>query len=96
MSANCWFLAASTQQRLSEHKGKCPKLFWLGLYDQPNEPFWPHIGPSFQMYFQDEVVQDLKQIYAQLQEEEEWDLSLQSLQQVTQDIVREQNPLHTG
>lgn len=41
------------------------------------------------MYFQDEVVQELKQIYAQLQEEEEeWDLSLQSLQQVTQDIVR--------
>lgn len=42
------------------------------------------------MYFQDEVVQELKQIYAQLQEEEEeWDLSLQSLQQVTQDIVQE-------
>ena len=37
------------------------------------------------MYFQDEVVQELKQIYSQLQEEEEWDLSLQSLQQVTQD-----------
>ncbi|XP_078360278.1 MYCBP-associated protein-like [Oculina patagonica] len=33
------------------------------------------------MYFQDEVVQELKQIYAQLEEEEDWDLSLQSLQQ---------------
>jgi len=33
------------------------------------------------MYFQDEVVQELKQIYAQLEEEEEWDLSLHSLQQ---------------
>ena len=36
------------------------------------------------MYFQDEIVQELKQIYAQLEEEGEWDLSLQSLQQVTQ------------
>jgi len=33
------------------------------------------------MYFQDEVVQELKQIYAQLEEDEDWDLSLQSLQQ---------------
>ena len=41
------------------------------------------------MFFQDEVVQDLKQIYAQLEEEEAWDLSLQSLQQVTQVTVRE-------
>ena len=34
------------------------------------------------MYFQDEVVQELKQLYAQLEQETEWDLSLQSLQQV--------------
>ncbi|KAJ7394063.1 hypothetical protein OS493_003736 [Desmophyllum pertusum] len=39
------------------------------------------------MHFQDEVVQELKQIYAQLEEEEDWDLSLQSLQQVTQHIA---------
>ena len=37
-----------------------------------------------QMYFQDEVVQELKQIYAQLEEGDVWDLSLESLQQVTQ------------
>lgn len=36
------------------------------------------------MYFQDEVVQELKDIYAQLEEEEDWDLSVHSLQQVTQ------------
>ena len=40
------------------------------------------------MYFQDEVVQELKQIYAQLEEEEAWDLSLKSLQQVTQDAAQ--------
>ena len=34
-------------------------------YDPPNKPFWSHCGPSFQIYFQDEVVQELKQIYAQ-------------------------------
>ena len=34
------------------------------------------------MYFQDEIVQELKQLYAQLEQETEWDLSLQSLQQV--------------
>lgn len=33
------------------------------------------------MYFQDEIVQELKQIYAQLEEEGEWDLSVHSLQQ---------------
>lgn len=33
------------------------------------------------MYFQDEIIQELKQIYAQLEEEGVWDLSLQSLQQ---------------
>lgn len=33
------------------------------------------------MYFQDEIVQELKQLYAQLEQETEWDLSLQSLQQ---------------
>ena len=85
---------SQTPRKKSENEDKSPKLFWLGLYDHPNKPFWPHIGPSFQMYFQDEVVQELKQIYAQLQEEEEWDLSLQSLQQVTQDIIREYNPFH--
>ena len=36
------------------------------------------------MYFQDEIVQELKQIYAQLEEGDVWDLSLESLQQVTQ------------
>lgn len=33
------------------------------------------------MYFQDEIVQELKQIYAQLEEGDVWDLSLESLQQ---------------
>lgn len=33
------------------------------------------------MHFQDEVVGELKQIYAQLGDEEEWDLALESLQQ---------------
>lgn len=41
------------------------------------------------MYFQDEVVQELKQIYAQLEDDVDWDLSLQSLQQVTHVIVRD-------
>lgn len=35
------------------------------------------------MHFQDEVVGELKQIYAQLGDNEEWDLSIESLQQVT-------------
>ena len=35
-----------------------------------------------QMYFQDEVVQELKQIYTQLEEDADWDLSLYSLEQV--------------
>ena len=39
------------------------------------------------MYFQDEIVQELKQLYVQLEQETEWDLSLQSLQQVMQQFI---------
>ena len=34
------------------------------------------------MHFHDEVIEELKSIYSSLEEEEKWDLSLESLQKV--------------